>query len=101
MMQAGVYSAALNYMQAVAATGTKDPAAVVAQLRSRTIDDAFARNGNLRKDNLMTHDMYLAQVKKPLESAGKGDVYNILATIRGADAFMPLAESACPMVAAL
>lgn len=101
MMQAGVYSAALNYMQAVAATGTKDPAAVVAQLRSRGIDDAFARNGILRKDNLMTHDMYLARVKKPAESTGKGDVYNILATIRGADAFMPLAESACPMVAGL
>jgi branched-chain amino acid transport system substrate-binding protein len=35
------------------------------------IDDAFARNGRLRADNLMVHDMYLAQVKKPSESSGR------------------------------
>jgi branched-chain amino acid transport system substrate-binding protein len=99
MMQAGVYSAALNYMKAIDAIGTKEPAAVVKELRTRTFDDAFARNGTLRADNLMVHDMYLAQVKKPTESKNPSDVYDILATVPGNDAFPSLKDSACPMVA--
>jgi branched-chain amino acid transport system substrate-binding protein len=99
MMQAGVYSAALNYMKAIDAIGTKDPVAVVKELRTKTFNDAFARNGTLRADNLMVHDMYLAQVKKPAESKDPADVYDILATIPGNDAFPSLKDSACPMVA--
>jgi branched-chain amino acid transport system substrate-binding protein len=99
MMQAGVYSAALNYMKSVDAIGTKDPAAVVKDLRTRTFNDAFARNGTLREDNLMIHDMYLAQVKAPAQSKDPSDVYNILSTVSGKDAFPALADSACPMVA--
>jgi branched-chain amino acid transport system substrate-binding protein len=99
MMQAGVYSAALNYMKAIDTIGAKEPAAVVKELRTRTFDDAFARNGTLRADNLMVHDMYLAQVKKPAESKNPSDVYDILATVAGNDAFPPLKDSACPMVA--
>jgi branched-chain amino acid transport system substrate-binding protein len=99
MMQAGVYSAALNYIRAVAAAESKDPAAVVKQLRGMKFDDPFARNGTLRADNLMVHDMYLAQVKKPTDSTDPADVYNILATVPGAEAFPRLEDSACPMLA--
>lgn len=99
MMHAGVYSSALNYLKAIQAAGTDEPAAVVKQLRTMKFDDAFARNGRLREDNLMVHDMYLAQAKKPSESAGPDDVYNILATIPGDEAFQKLQDSACPMVA--
>jgi branched-chain amino acid transport system substrate-binding protein len=99
MMQAGVYSSTLNYIKSVQAANTKDPAAVVKDLQGRTFEDAFARNGKLRADNLMVHDMYLAEVKKPSESSGPADVYKILATVAGKDAFPPLASSACPMVA--
>jgi branched-chain amino acid transport system substrate-binding protein len=99
MMQAGVYSAALNYMKSVDAIGTKDPAAVVKDLRTRTFNDAFARNGTLREDNLMIHDMYLAQVKAPAQSKDPSDVYDILSTVSGKDAFPALVDSACPMVA--
>lgn len=100
MMQAGVYSSTLNYIKSVQSANTKDPAPVVKDLQTRTFDDAFARNGKLRADNLMVHDMYLAEVKKPSESTGPADVYNILATVEGKDAFPPLASSACPMVTA-
>jgi branched-chain amino acid transport system substrate-binding protein len=99
MMQAGVYSSTLNYIRSVQAANTKDPGAVVRDLRSRTFNDAFARNGTLRADNLMVHDMYLAEVKKPGESADPFDVYTILATVSGKDAFPPLETSACPMLA--
>jgi branched-chain amino acid transport system substrate-binding protein len=99
MMHAGVYSSAINYLKAISAAGDAEPASVVKQLRLMKIDDAFARNGRLRADNLMVHDMYLAQVKKPSESSGPDDVYSILATVPGDEAFTPLDQSACPMVA--
>jgi branched-chain amino acid transport system substrate-binding protein len=98
-MHAGVYSSAINYLKAISAAGDAEPASVVKQLRLMKIDDAFARNGRLRADNLMVHDMYLAQVKKPSESSGPDDVYSILATVPGDEAFTPLDQSACPMVA--
>lgn len=100
MMQAGVYSSTLQYIRSVNNANTKDPAAVVKDLRSRPLEDAFARNGKLREDNLMIHDMYLAEVKKPSESKDPSDVYKILATVAGKDAFPPLEASACPMVTA-
>ena len=98
MMQAGVYSSTLNYIKSVQAANTKDPGAVVKDLQGRTFDDAFARNGKLRADNLMVHDMYLAEVKKPSEVTDSYDVYKILATVDAKDAFPPLSASACPMV---
>jgi branched-chain amino acid transport system substrate-binding protein len=100
MMQAGVYSSALNYIKSVQAANTKDPAAVVKDLQGRTFNDAFARNGKLRADNLMVHDMYLAEVKKQSEVSDPSDVFRILATVEGKDAFPPLSSSACPMVTA-
>jgi branched-chain amino acid transport system substrate-binding protein len=42
--------------------------------------------------------MYLMQVKKPSESKGAWDFYNLLETIPGDQAFRPLSESACPLV---
>lgn len=99
MMHAGVYSSTLAYLNAIKAAGDVDPAAVVKQLRTMKFNDAFARNGRLREDNLMVHDMYLAEVKKPAESTSVDDVFKIVATVSGDDAFPPLAESACPMVA--
>jgi branched-chain amino acid transport system substrate-binding protein len=47
----------------------------------------------------MIHDMYLAQVKAPAQSKDPSDVYDILSTVAGKDAFPSLADSACPMVA--
>jgi branched-chain amino acid transport system substrate-binding protein len=100
MMQAGVYSSTLNYIKSVEAANTKDPAAVVKDLQGRTFDDAFLRNGKLRPDNLMVHDMYLGEVKKPGEVQDPYDVLKILATVKAEEAFPPLSASACPMVTA-
>jgi branched-chain amino acid transport system substrate-binding protein len=53
----------------------------------------------LREDGRLVHDMYFAQVKTPSESKGPWDYYRILATIPGDQAFRPLAEGGCPLVA--
>jgi branched-chain amino acid transport system substrate-binding protein len=44
------------------------------------------------------HDMYLVQVKKPEESKGPWDYYNVLQTIPAAKLFQARGESQCPLV---
>ena len=96
--QAGVYSAVMHYLKAIAATGTDEARAVVTRMKAMPVDDFFARGGTIRADGRMVHDMYLAQVKKPDESHYAWDYYKILHTIPGDQAFRPLGESECPLV---
>ncbi|CAO3452320.1 ABC transporter substrate-binding protein [Azospirillum largimobile] len=98
MAQAGVYSAVLNYLKAIDAAGTDKGLTVVNQLKSMPIEDMFARNGKVRADGRMVHDMHLVEVKSPAESKGRWDYYKILSTIPGDDAFLPLSESKCPLI---
>jgi branched-chain amino acid transport system substrate-binding protein len=46
----------------------------------------------------MVHDMYLMQLKSPSESNGPWDVYKLLATIPGEQAFRPMEEGDCPLI---
>ena len=96
--QAGVYSSVLHYLRAVQAVGGDDGAAVAAAMKRLPVDDMFARNGFVREDGRMVHDMYLARVKTPEQSGGEWDLYEILDVIPGVDAYRPLAESRCPLV---
>jgi branched-chain amino acid transport system substrate-binding protein len=98
MVQAGVYSAVMHYLQAIKAAGTDEAKAVVAKMKETPIHDFFAKNGTIRADGRMVHDMYLAQVKSPDESKRKWDYYKILRTIPGDQAFLPLSQSKCPLV---
>ncbi|HST76612.1 MAG TPA: ABC transporter substrate-binding protein [Acetobacteraceae bacterium] len=96
--QAGAYSAVTHYLKAIQAAGTDQAEAVVAKMREMPVNDMFAKHGVLREDGRMVHDMLLMQVKQPFESTGEWDVYKILATIPGNEAFRSLADSACPLV---
>jgi branched-chain amino acid transport system substrate-binding protein len=100
MSQAGVYSATLHYLQAVQAAGTTDTAAVMQRIRAAPIHDFFAENGHIRADGLMVHDMYLFQAKTPAESKSGWDLYRLVATVPGDEAFLPLAQSKCPLAKA-
>jgi branched-chain amino acid transport system substrate-binding protein len=97
-VQAGVYSSVTHYLQAVKAAGTTDSAAVMKVMKETPINDMFARNGKIREDGRMVHDMYLFEVKKPSESKGRWDVYKLLATVPGNEAFQSLEASRCPLV---
>jgi branched-chain amino acid transport system substrate-binding protein len=46
----------------------------------------------------MIRDMYLAEVKKPSESKSEWDLSKVKRVIPGEEAFMPLSQSACPLV---
>lgn len=97
-LQAGQYSAVLNYLRAVEQAKSDDVADVIKALKNMKIHDAFARNASLREDGKLIHDVYLVSVKKPEESKEPWDYYNIEKTVAGADAFNPLSESECPLV---
>jgi branched-chain amino acid transport system substrate-binding protein len=96
--QAGVYSSVTHYLKAVKAAGTTDSAAVIKIMKDTPINDMFARQGRIREDGRMVHDMYLFEVKKPSESKGRWDDYKLLATIPGNEAFQSLELSRCPLV---
>jgi branched-chain amino acid transport system substrate-binding protein len=96
--QAGVYSSVLHYLKAVKAAGTTDSAPVMKLMKETPINDMFAKNGRIREDGRMVHDMYLFEVKKPSESKGRWDDYKLLATVPAEQAFQPLEASRCPLV---
>lgn len=98
MVQAGVYSQVSHYLKAIAAAGTDDPDTVMKKMRDTPINDFFAKNGKLREDGRMVHDMYLAQVKKPSESKGRWDNLKIVQTIPGDQAYRSLKDSECALV---
>jgi branched-chain amino acid transport system substrate-binding protein len=97
-LQAGLYSSTTHYLQAVAKAGTDATEPVMQAMRAAPIDDFYAHGGRIRADGLMVHDMYLFRVKAPGESHRPWDDLQRVTTIPGADAFLPLAQSKCPLV---
>jgi len=96
MWQAGVYSSVMDYLKAIQKIGTDEPLKVAEQMRARPVEDFFSRNGRLRSDGLMVHDLVLVQVKKPEESHYPWDYYHVLTHIPGDQAFGP-PDPACPI----
>ena len=92
-VQAGNYSAALTYLKAVKAANSDDADKVLAMLKKNKINDMYAKNGFIREDGRMVHDMFLLQVKKPSESTKPWDYYKQLTMVPGAQAFTPLSDS--------
>lgn len=98
MAHAGDYSSTLHYLKSVQAAGSDDPDAVSAKMRELTISDMFTKNGKVRADGRMVHDMYLWEVKSPAESKGPWDYLKPVKTIPAEQAFMPLSQSTCYLV---
>jgi branched-chain amino acid transport system substrate-binding protein len=98
MIQAGAYSSTMHYLNAIKATGTDETGAVMTRMKATPINDFFAKNGKIREDGRMVHDMYLFEVKAPSESKSPWDYYKVIGTVPADQAFMPLAKSTCPLV---
>ncbi len=98
MSQAGVYSSTMHYLKAIQAAGTDKTGEVMKKMKETPINDFFARNGQIREDGRMVHDLYLFQVKSPEESKYPWDYYKLVKTVPGDEAFTPLSESLCPAV---
>ncbi len=103
MIHAGNYSSVLHFLKAVNDMGV--PAAKVSgsaiadRMKAMpVVDDCF--QGSIRKDGRGMFPAYLFQVKKPSESKGKWDYYNLLQTTSGEDVYKPLAQSTCAFIKA-
>lgn len=98
-IQAGTYGAVMHYLKAVQAAGTSEAKAVMAKMRDLPINDFMTKDGQVRADGRVIRDMYLMQVKTPDESKGDWDLAKIVATVPGKDAFRPMSDGGCPLVA--
>jgi branched-chain amino acid transport system substrate-binding protein len=98
--QAGVYSAVTHYLKTVEAMEShSDGRAVAAKMKETPTDDVLYGTGTIRVDGRKIHDMHLFEVKKPGESRYFGDFYKLRATIPATEAFRPLKDGGCPLVA--
>jgi len=99
-MHAGVYSGTLHYLKAVDKVGSPaDGRAVVAAMKATPTDDPLYGRGTIREDGRKIHPMYLLQVKAPAESKSEWDVFKVVATIDAEQAFRPLKDGGCSLVA--
>lgn len=99
-VHASTYSAVRSYLQAVHDTKSDAAATVMAKLKSTKISDMFTKDGHIRQDGRMVHDLYLLKVKTPAASSGPNDLVELVSTIPGDTAFQRLAESRCKLVKA-
>lgn len=97
-MQADVYSAVFHYLKAVKAAGTTDTSAVLEKMRSIPVNDFFTRDAHVRKDGRLMRDMYFGVVKAPAEMKDKDDLIKVEKKFTGAEAFIPVSLSECPLL---
>lgn len=95
MFHAGDASVTTQYLNAVKAVGSTDAEKVMAHLKKTKINDFFVKNGVIRPDGRMVHDMYLMQVKTPSESKYPWDYAKVVQVVPGDQAYMSKAESKC------
>jgi branched-chain amino acid transport system substrate-binding protein len=104
MDHAGCYSATLHYLKAVADMGAaeakKDGVATVNRMKAMPVEDDCFGKSKIREDGRNLVASYLFQVKKPSESKGPWDYYNLVATTPGDEAFRPLADGHCSFIKA-
>ncbi len=96
---AGVYAGVMHYLKAVDAGKTDDGTKVIAKMKELPTDDPLFGKGSIRADGRKIHPVYLFEVKKPSESKGPYDYYKVLQTIPAEQAFRPVDQGNCPLVA--
>jgi branched-chain amino acid transport system substrate-binding protein len=100
MVQAGVYAGLMHYFKALEALGGNphDGVKVVEKMKSIPTDDPLFGKGEIQPNGRTIHSAYLFEVKKPAESKGPWDLYKLVGTVSGDQAFTPLSESKCAML---
>ena len=100
MVHAGVYSAVLHYLKAIAELkAAGDGKAVVAKMEALPTDDRLFGKGTIDPNGRKRHAMYVYEVKAPGDSKGKWDYYKLIREVPADQAFRAPADSACPLVA--
>lgn len=97
-LEAGVYTAVTQYLNAVKAAGSTDGAQVMAKIKSNPISDFELKGAVRRDDGQLMRPMYLVRVKTPAESKGPWDYYNIEKVVPPEQAWRPAAQTRCPLL---
>lgn len=97
--QAGVYSSILAYLRAVKVADSIEGARVIEAMRRTPIEDPLFGTVTVRQDGRAIHAMYVFRVKAPAASKSRWDVYELVSTIPASQAFRPLDQGGCPLVA--
>ncbi len=97
-LQAADYSVTSFYLNAVKAAGTDDGDKVMAQMKKSKINDFYAKDGYVRADGRMIHEMYLLEVKAQNESKYPWDYYKLVTKVPGDQAFLSASKSVCPLL---
>ena len=97
--QAAAYSATLHYLKAEEVAKTHDGKATVAQMKAMPTDDPVLGKGSIREDGRKIHTMYLFEAKTPAEAKGEWDLYKLVKAVPADEAWRPLADGGCPLVA--
>lgn len=99
-MQAGVYSAVIAYLRAVARNNgdAENGAAVVETMKHSVIDDPVYGHTMIRVDGRALHPVYLFQTKSAAESHRDWDYLKLVSTLPAEEAYRPLADGNCPLV---
>ncbi|KAB7627357.1 ABC transporter substrate-binding protein [Alkalilimnicola sp. S0819] len=95
--QISAYVSIKHYLKAVQASGSDRGTEVVAKMREIPIDDGITRNGYIREDGRVVHDMNYMRIRRPSEVDQALDYYELLRVIPGDVAFAP-PNPECPLV---
>lgn len=89
-INAGNYSAAMQYLKAVERAGTKDPEAVIEALEGHTYRDMFNNPGYIRpEDHMAIADAFIVRVKREEEKTEKWDVFEFVGKVPAKEAYGP------------
>jgi branched-chain amino acid transport system substrate-binding protein len=92
------YEGITHYLKAVQKVGTDDAAKVVPAMREMPVNSFALKDGRIRENNQLIRPMYLGRVKTAAQSKNPGDFVDLIATIPAEEAYLPIAESECPLV---
>ena len=78
-IQASTYSAVGHYLDAVEAVGSDRAEPVASQMRSREVNDVYARNGaQIWGNGQLVKDMYFAEIKRSSQSREAWDYFTVI-----------------------
>jgi branched-chain amino acid transport system substrate-binding protein len=97
--QAATYSSVLHLLKAMEVAKTRDGQKIVAEMKALPTEDPLYGKGEIRADGRKVHPMHLFQVKTPEESKRPWDYYKLIRTVPVEEAWRPLAEGGCALVA--
>jgi branched-chain amino acid transport system substrate-binding protein len=95
-VQASDYSATMQWLNAVKATGTVDADTIVKYLDGRQFNDFYAHNAEWRaRDHRVIHDMYVMDVLPQSEIKKPHAWFKLVQVIPPSRAFRPESQSTC------